>query len=161
MEEITKHNLINGWGADADKSKRPAHIMWKKPENGTGAHWDTPEQQPGFNDFVSIERPRVTKVFGNTVQPKGLSGYIRKKAFALSEGTFEHWVMLLLADRIGVYEGIIDDLAHGIRPRLLEERGWRMDKKFKTRRYYKVLGLSAAAIALPLFLIGRKVSSKN
>jgi len=154
--ELVKNDQIVGWGADADKKLRPAHIMWKKPENGTGAHWESPEQQPGFNDFVSIERPRVTKVFGNTVQPKGLSGFIRKKAFKFSEGTFEHWIMLLLADRINVYEGILDDLTHGIRPRLLEERGWRMDKKFKTKRYYKVLGLAAIVIALPFFLLSRK-----
>lgn len=61
-----------------------------------------------------------------------------------------------MADRINVFEGIIDDLSHGIRPRMLEERGWRMDKKFKTRRYYKVLGLTGLAVALPLFFLIKK-----
>jgi hypothetical protein len=140
------HQDVQGWGADAEKTQRPAHVMWKTPEHGTGAHWSDPEQQPGFNDFVSIERPRPTRVFGNTVPPSGLSGIIRKIAFQKSEGTFSHWMLLILADRINVFEGIFDDVTKGIRPRFLEERGWRVDKKFKTRRYYKVMGFSLIAV---------------
>jgi len=144
------HKNITGWGIDADKKVRPAYPMWKVPENGTGAHWDVPEQQPGFNDFFSIERPGPTHVFGNTVPPKGVSGMLRKKAFTFSEGEWEHWLMLLLADRVGVFEGIIDDLLHGVRPQLLIERGWRIDKKFKTKRYKRVRAYTALAIALPV-----------
>lgn len=161
---IDKKNIA-GWGADADKSLRPAHVMWKVPEGGTGAHWKVPEQQANFTDFVSIERPRVTKVFGSGPAPVGLSGVIRKIAFKRSEGTFGHWMMLILADRINIFEGVIDDITHGIRPRFLEERGWRMDKKFKTRRYYKVRTLQALAVGVIGFFIisafGNNQGGKN
>lgn len=142
MEQIRDTSTIKGWGADSDKTNRPAHTMWEIPIEGTGAHWEAPEQQPGFKDFVSIERPGVTKVFGNTVHPKGLSGLVRKQAFKKSEGTFSHWMMLIFADRIGIVEGYLDDFKQGKLPHPLRERGWNMDKKFKTRRYYKVLTMS-------------------
>ena len=142
MEELKSVKTINGWGADADKSLRPAHKMWEIPLDGTGAHWESPDQQPGFKDFVSVERPRVTLVFGNTVPPKGLSGLVRRIAFKKSEGTFSHWMLLIFADRIGIVEGYLDDFRHGVVPHPLRERGWNMDKKFKTRRYYKVMALS-------------------
>ena len=154
------HKNIPGWGVDADKSVRPNYPMWKQPPEGTGAHWKVPEQQPGFNDFYSMERPAPTHVFGNTVQPKGLSGLVRKLAFAkFSEGHFEHWMLLILADRINVFEGIIDDILHGTRPRLLEERGWNVDKKFKTKRYKKVVTLSVLAAIGTLYFLGKAPSA--
>lgn len=150
------HEGILGWGVDADKSVRPNYPMWKPIEN-TGAHWAVPEQQPGFNDFHSNERPGPTHVFGNTVQPKGLSGFIRKKAFIFSEGTFEHWMLLLLADRINVFEGLAEDVMRGYRPRLLEERGWKVDKQFKTKRYKKVMLFSFLAVIVPVvYLVMKK-----
>lgn len=158
---IETKNNISGWGVDANKSVRPNYPMWKIPENGTGAHWAVPEQQPGFNDFYSIERPGPTHVFGNTVKPKWLSGIIRKKAFKYSESAWEHWMMLIFADRVSVYEGIIDDILHGYRPKLLIERGWRVDKKFKTRRYKKVRSYSALALLIPVGLFLLKASSSK
>lgn len=155
------HEHILGWGVDADKSVRPNYPMWKPAE--TGAHWKVPEQQPNFKDFYSMERPGPTHVFGTSVPPSGLSGVIRKIAFAkFSEGHWEHWILLMFADRINVFEGIIDDVLHGIRPRLLQERGWNVDKEFKTRRYKKVMAYSAlAAIGGLIFLSSTRQSSKE
>lgn len=156
--EMTKKNRdqIVGWGVDADKKVRPNYPMWKRPEGGTGAHWKVPEQQPGWNDFYSMERPGPTHVFGNTVPPSGLSGLVRKFAFKkFSEGAWEHWILLLFADRVNVFEGIIDDLRHGIRPQLLIERGWNVDKKFKTKRYKKVMAISALAVVGGLLFLVR------
>lgn len=144
------HKDIPGWGSDADKSVRPNYPMWKPAENG--AHWKVPEQQPGFNDFFSNERPGPTHVFGNTVQPSGLSGLIRKQAFTYSEGSWGHWILLLMADRVNVFEGLLDDVRRGYRPRLLAERGWNVDKKFKTKRYKKVVFLSLCALLAPIVL---------
>lgn len=153
------HKDINGWGVDADKSIRPNYPMWKPATQGTGAHWTVPEQQPNFRDFYSLERPGPTHVFGTSVPPKGLSGLIRKVAFKkFSEGHWEHWILLLFADRVNVFEGIVDDLLHGIKPGLLKERGWNVDKKFKTKRYKRVVGLSALAAVGVLFLIGSKIA---
>lgn len=143
LENSKSH--IPGWGSDADKTKRPAYIMWQRPEGGTGAHWEEPEQQPNFSDFHSIERHRHTHVFGDTVQPSGVSGIIRKIAFRYGEGSFAHWMLLIFADRVNMFEGIADDLSKGIWPGLLRERGWNVDKKFKTKRYKKVRNLTVVA----------------
>lgn len=161
--ELTQNRYdVRDWGVDADKSKRPAYPMWKEPEEGTGAHWSTPEQQPHFHDFYSRERPRPTRVFGTSVPPKGLSGQVRKLAFKFSESEWEHWIILLFADRINMVEGIFDDLRHGVRPRFLEERGWQVDKKFKTRRYKKVVALSTVAVVGPLlYLLYRAGKSRE
>lgn len=156
--QIDLSDKISGWGVDADKRVRPNYPMWKIPEGGTGAHWKVPSQQPNFKDFYSMERPAPTHVFGSSVPPRGVSGLVRKLAFAkFSEGHFEHWMLLILADRIGIVEGYIDDIAHGVRPRPLLERGWNVDKKFKTRRYKKVMTLSVlGAFGALLFLGGSK-----
>jgi hypothetical protein len=154
MELVNNKNVL-GWGVDANKSVRPNYPMWKIPEEGTGAHWDVPEQQPNFHDFYSIERPGPTRVFGASVPPSGLSGVIRKYAFKkFSESHWEHWLLLMFADRINVIEGIVEDIAKGTRPRLLQERGWAVDKRFKTKRYKRVVGFSAlVALAIPMFLL--------
>jgi hypothetical protein len=150
------HQNVKDWGVDADKKVRPGYPMWKIPEEGTGAHWATPPEQPGFNDFFSNERPRPTRVFGNTVPPKGLSGLIRKFAFKYSEGSWAHWMGLIFADRVNMIEGLFEDVAHGVLPRPLIERGWRVDKRFKTLRYKKVVGFSVLAILSLIVISFRK-----
>jgi hypothetical protein len=162
MELIKNHKNISGWGVDADKNVRPNYPMWKVPVQGTGAHWEVPEQQPNFKDFFSNERPGPTHVFGTSVPPSGLSGVIRGFAFKYSEGSWAHWFTLMFADRVNVVEGIFDDVLKGTPPRLLDERGWKMDKKFKTKRYKKVMGLSAlAAVAVPLFILSRRKNNST
>lgn len=162
--EFTKinHDDVVGWGVDADKNVRPGYPMWKRPPEGTGAHWAVPEQQPNFKDFYSMERPGPTHVFGSGPAPSGLSGLIRKFAFAkFSEGHWEHWILLLAADRINVFEGILSDISHGVRPRLLQERGWKVDKEFKTKRYKKVMAVSALAVIGGLFLLFSNLGTDN
>lgn len=153
------HQNIVGWGSDADKKNRPAFRMWK-PAN-TGAHWAVPDQQPNFKDFYSIERPGPTHVFGTSVPPSGLSGLLRKKAFTYSESKWGHWLILLLADRINVVEGLIDDLMKGTKPGLLKERGWKIDKEFKTLRYKKIMVLGAASLVIPLIYLFSKRGDQN
>jgi hypothetical protein len=163
QESFIPTNSVHGWGVDADKSVRPNYPMWKKSAQGTGAHWTEPEQQLGFNDFHSLERPGPTKVFGKTVAPSGLSGKIRKLAFSYGEGSFAHWMTLILADRINVVEGLIDDVTHGVMPGLLKERGWNVDKQFKTKRYKRVVNLSIMAALLPIvyFVFLKKKNPSN
>ncbi|MDM0117256.1 hypothetical protein QTI66_34615 [Variovorax sp. J22R133] len=52
-----------------------------------------------------------------------MSGIIRRKAFRFSENDLRHWLLLLLADRVDVGEGVIEDLARGHVPRLYAEMG--------------------------------------
>lgn len=55
-------------------------------------------------------------------------------------------MLLIFADRINVFEGIVDDVLKGTPPRLLKERGWEVDKKYKTFRYKKVMAMSVLAL---------------
>lgn len=105
------HSHINGWGADLDRSNRPAVPMERTPPRLEGLHWDEPEQQPRRIEVLqSLERPGITPVFGTSVPPSGLSGRIRRRAFEYTENDLRHWLMLISADRVNVIEGRMDDL---------------------------------------------------
>src|SRR4051812_33149887 len=79
---------IPGWGVDLDPEVRPSEpkLQWKGDR--TGAHWKTPDQQPEhWPRERSLEHARLTPVFGTACPPKGLSGLVRKRAYArYSEG---------------------------------------------------------------------------
>jgi hypothetical protein len=110
MARNNGHSEIQGWGADLDRSNRPAVPMERTPPRLQGVHWKQPAQQARkVTVFHSTERPGITPVFGTSVPPKGVSGYLRKIAFKRSENDIRHWMLLLLADRINVVEGMIED----------------------------------------------------
>lgn len=96
---------IPGWGADLDPADRPAHPKLQYPAD-TGAHWDFPERQPGGEGRErSVEHAFVTPVFGTAQPLKGLSGAVRKYAYArFSEGRLAHWMLLVAGDRIDAAE---------------------------------------------------------
>jgi hypothetical protein len=105
---------IPGWGADLDPADRPSEPREQFAPGTTGAHWDLPEQQPQtYPRERSIEHARLTPVFGTTSPPRGLSGIIRRRAFAFSEARAAHWLMLLAADRVDVVESELRELARG------------------------------------------------
>ncbi len=83
----------------------------------------------------SIERPGLTPVFGTTVPPSGLSGQLRRLAFRWSEGDLRHWMLLLLADRVNVGEGLLADLARGHIPNLWAEMGLRAEWRHNRWRF--------------------------
>jgi hypothetical protein len=116
---------IKGWGIDADPENDPTYPM-KHRTNGehAGYSWERPQQQPLTVEILhSNERPNVTAVFGTSTPPSGLSGVIRRLAFNYSESSYGHWLPLMLADRVNMVEGVLDDLAHGHIPNIIEERG--------------------------------------
>ncbi|WP_448638238.1 hypothetical protein [Geodermatophilus sp. URMC 63] len=96
---------IPGWGADLDPADRPSYPKLQYPAD-TGAHWDFPERQPQkWPREHSIEHAFVTPVFGTAQPPKGLSGAIRKLAYArFSEGRLAHWLLLIVGDRVDAWE---------------------------------------------------------
>src|SRR5690554_8021589 len=103
METIPeKYTHIKGWGVDADPKNEPTYPM----KNYTGDDHNRlnyerpPQQRKNIEVLHSNERPGVSAVFGTSVPPSGFSGSLRRKAFTYSEGTFAHWLILLLADRI-------------------------------------------------------------
>ena len=96
----------------------------KNPNEVRGYAWQRPTQQFSSVEVLhSNERPNLPSVFGTTVPPSGLSGSIRRFAFQYSESSYLHWLPLLLADRINVVEGIIDDIKKGYIPNIFAEKG--------------------------------------
>ncbi|MCU1672724.1 MAG: hypothetical protein JWN77_837 [Frankiales bacterium] len=93
---------IPGWGADLDRADRPQFPELSLREDLTGARWEFPERQPGGESRErSIEHAFVTPVFGTAQPRRGLSGAIRKHAYAkYSEARAAHWLMLIAADRV-------------------------------------------------------------
>jgi hypothetical protein len=97
---------IPGWGADLDPKDRPSVPRERFDPSATGAHWDFPErQEEKWPRERSIEHKFLTPVFGTSAPPHGLSGVLRKFAYAkYSEGRAAHWLILLGADRVDAVE---------------------------------------------------------
>jgi hypothetical protein len=97
---------IPGWGADLDPKDRPSVPQERFDPAASGAHWDFPERQPElWPRERSVEHKFLPPVFGTSCPPKGLSGVIRKLAYArYSEGRAAHWLLLLAADRVDAGE---------------------------------------------------------
>jgi hypothetical protein len=122
---------VKGWGIDANPENDPTYPM-KNRNNGEheGYSWERPpQQQTDVEVLHSNERPNVTAAFGTSTPPSGLSGMIRRFAFNYSENSYGHWLPLMLADRVGMVEGLVDDLAHGHVPNIFEEMGWKAEWK--------------------------------
>ena len=122
-------------------------------EEHKGYTWERPTQQPiNIEIHHSIERPNVTAVFGTAVPPRGLSGAIRRMAFKRSENEYSHWLPLILADRVDVVEGIIEDFKHGKVPNIFAEKGyvadWQHNKSGLLIRLGVLAGITAAVVML-------------
>jgi hypothetical protein len=139
MKKNEDYKNIPGWGMDADPENEPTYPM----KNYTGddherINYERSEQQPQTVEILmSNERPAITRVFGTSVPPSGLSGAIRRYAFQHSEDRYRHWIPLILADRVNVFEGIIDDLKSGYLPNLIKERGLAMEWKYNRKGVIK------------------------
>ncbi|WP_405371900.1 MULTISPECIES: hypothetical protein [unclassified Microbacterium] len=92
---------VPGWGADLDPADRPAFPR-EQPGIETGAHWTLPDQQPhGDGRERSIEHTRLTPVFGTAQPLHGVSGAVRRLAYArYSEAQTAHWMLLIAGDRL-------------------------------------------------------------
>ena len=149
---------IPGWGYDADPTNMPNHPM----KHYTGAdhqriHYDPPAQQPQNQEiFLSIERPSITRVFGTSTPPRGLSGAIRRFAYKKSESTYMHWVPLVVADRIDVIQGIVSDLRKGIVPNIFAEKGWNAEWKYNRTGVIKKLATTALVITFACVWLSKK-----
>ena len=153
---------IPGWGMDADPENEPTYPM----KNYTGddhqrLKYQRAEQQPDSVEILmSTERPEITRVFGTSVPPSGLSGAIRRYAFSHSEDRYRHWLPLILADRVNVVEGILEDLANGHIPNIAKERGWKMEWKHNPKGMATKVAL-IAAVSLAFYLTTRDKPKKK
>src|SRR5829696_5477449 len=137
---------IKGWGVDADPENDPAYPM--KARNNAehaGYTWERPPQQPIDVEVLhSNERPNVAATFGTANPPSGLSGMIRRGAFRYSESSYGHWLPLMLADRVQVFEGLIEDLSRGKIPNIFGELGWKAEWKHNRAGLLTKIGIGAA-----------------
>jgi hypothetical protein len=147
---------IQGWGADLDPANRPAVPMERTPPR-LDVPWDAPEQQvPHMKVHHSIERPGITPVFGTSVPSSGLSGKLRDLAFRYSESDARHWYALMLADRVNVGEGLLDDLAHGHVPNLFKEMGGPAEWRYNRKGLIAKAAVASAAVGLAVYLMRRR-----
>jgi hypothetical protein len=149
---------IKGWGIDADPKNDPTYPMKKRDEEiGRGYSWQRPPQQPlSIEVLQSIERPNITAIFGTSVPPSGLSGKMRRKAFEYSENSNAHWMPLIMADRVNMIEGIVEDLKNGTIPNLFKELGWTAEWKYNRKNFLIKSSVIAGTAAFLLFLGSRR-----
>ena len=154
---------IPGWGMDADPENDPTYPM--KHYNGADHQrldYERAPQQPiNIEIFHSIERPGVTRVFGTSTPPSGLSGVIRRFAYKYSEATATHWMTLILADRVDVIQGKLNDLKHGILPNPWIERGWKAEWKHNRTAFVRRMATTGLLITAGIILMTRKTRSKQ
>jgi len=148
-QQSKDHSDIPGWGADLALEDRPAVPKERMPARLPGLHWDEPTpQEQKVEVLLSTERfGKMTPIFGSTVPPKGLGGLMRRLAFRFSENDIRRWMILLAADRTNMVEGVVDDLAHGHVPNLIDEMGLRSAWKYDRERTATKLAVAGGALA--------------
>ncbi len=146
---------LPGWGADLDPAQRPAYPRERQPPRLPAHAQRQPAQQAQTVEVLhSTERPGRTPVFGSAQPPRGLSGSLRRYAFGFSENDMRHWLLLLLADRIDVVEGLAEDLSHGHVPNLWAEMGWATEWRHNRPALVRRMG-TAAALGVLAWLLWR------
>lgn len=148
---------IQGWGADLDHANRPAYPMERTPPRLDNPQTGPLADQPvNMTVFHSIERPGITPIFGTSAPPTGLSGKIRAFAYKLSESDIRHWLLLLLADRVNVVEGIGEDLMQGKVPNVLAEMGIAAEFKHNPAGLARKAAIATAVAGVGYYLLKQR-----
>ncbi|WP_229416060.1 hypothetical protein [Pseudoduganella armeniaca] len=149
-------SAIQGWGADLDRKNRPAYPMERMPQR-LDAPLTQPEPQAQHVEvLVSPERPHMTPLFGSPQPPSGLSGMLRRAAFKTTENDVRHWLLLLLADRVNVVEGLAEDLARGHVPNIFAEMGIKAEWEHNRVGLVKKVAVAAAVAGVGYYLLKRR-----
>ena len=156
----TPPTQIAGWGADLDHAHRPGYPMERPPRLDVEPVTPLPRQPDDDRVLHSIERPGLTPVFGTTCPPRGVSGFLRRRAFRYSESDLRHWLMLLFADRVDMVEGIASDLARGHVPNLYREMGGPAELRHNPRGAAKKALVLAAVAGLGYWAWKRSASRR-
>jgi hypothetical protein len=154
MEHTAKDpSQIKGWGVDTDPKNDPTYPMKNRNDGEqAGYSWERPQQQPLTVEILhSNERADLTSVLGTSTPPSGPSGALRRLALRYSESSYGHWLPLVLADRVGVVEGVLGDLKRGHVPNVFAERGlkaeWKLNRTSLLRRVLVRAILISAVVA--------------
>lgn len=159
MENLNENYAhIKGWGIDADPKNEPTYPMKKYTgDDHKRINWERPALQPVNMEILhSTERPNITAVFGTSVPPTGLSGAIRRYAFKFSENEYMHWLPLILADRVNVVEGIVDDLKRGHIPNIFAEKGLKAELKHNPKGFAKRVLITVAVTSIAYAILSKK-----
>jgi hypothetical protein len=134
---------IPGWGVDLDPLERPSVPKLQLDPDLADTPELFPDRQPEtWARERSMEHQFLTPVFGTAQPTKGVSGRMRRAAYArYSEARAAHWLLLLAADRVDTWgstlgsfatlhpdnlvteTGVISELtSHGLRSRFGQNR---------------------------------------
>ena len=157
IAERPKDN-IPGWGMDHDPENDPTYpaTRWNGADYERIHYEKAPQQPVNMEVLHSNERPNISRVFGTSTPPVGLSGALRRYAFKYSEATAAHWMVLIAADRVDVIQGIISDLKRGIVPNLFAEWGWAAEWKYNRASLVRRVATRALVIGLVAAWLFRK-----
>ncbi|HWE22804.1 MAG TPA: hypothetical protein VG496_02575 [Myxococcales bacterium] len=94
------------YGSDLPGSERPGVPMETSPRALTPTvHWREPERQPPDRRVTKRrELQQLTPVFSSAYPPRGISGVLRRAAYRIPETHPQHFLTLMLADRVDVLE---------------------------------------------------------
>jgi hypothetical protein len=81
---------------------------------------------------------------------------IRRAAFNYSENSYGHWVPLMLADRVGMVEGVAGDIAHGYVPNIFGEMGWKAEWKHNRKSLVTRVLVGAVLASVAVAYLSRK-----
>jgi hypothetical protein len=146
---------IPGWGSDLDRANRPAVPMERMPARLDGPRNPPEQQHSAVEVLVSPERPGITPLYGTSAPPRGLSGVMRRAAFKMTENDIRHWMMLMLADRVDMVEGIGEDLRKGRVPNVLAEMGMGAEWRYNKAGVAKKAAIGTAVLGLGYYLLKR------
>lgn len=95
---------IPGAAADLEPSSRPGVPMETEAQPMAGARAPMTPQHSEVPVLKHAGRKQLPPVYGTAQPPKGLSGLLRKTAYSYPDHLARHWMVLLLADRVDVWE---------------------------------------------------------
>ncbi|MDP9028644.1 MAG: hypothetical protein M3N46_14030 [Actinomycetota bacterium] len=126
-EELRRR--IPGWGADLETSDRPDLPDASFRADESGAHWELPERQEEIVERErSIEHGMLPPVFGTAAPLHGVSGRIRRVAYArFSEARLAHWLLLIVGDRVDAFGAHVGSVLHGGLGNPVDETGVRAE----------------------------------
>lgn len=154
--QAANRSHIQGWGADLDRANRPAVPKERTPPR-LQVPWDAPElQHSKVKVYHSVERPGVTPVYGTSTPPSGLSGKMRDLAYKYAENDLRHWLILLLADRVNVGEGLLQDLAHGHIPNVYREMGGPAELRYNRAGFVRKAAATTVVLGLAYVWMRRR-----
>jgi hypothetical protein len=148
---------IPGWGSDLDPATRPGVPRDKAPEIGPdNLYIDITAQVPPHRIHKSTEHAQLTPVFGTSCPPHGLSGRLRDAGYKYSEGRLVRWMTLMLADRVDMVEGLVQDFSRMRPPNVVREMGLASEWHYNRKGVAKAAAISAVLLGAAWLLLRRK-----